>query len=63
MKIINRYILEELRGPIILSVFVFTFIFLLDIMVAMMENIIVKGISIIDILELVLLYSTILATD
>lgn len=56
MKIINRYILEELRGPIILSVFVFTFIFLLDIMVAMMENIIVKGISIIDILRLLSFY-------
>lgn len=56
MKIINKYILEELRGPIILSVFVFTFIFLLDIMVAMMENIIVKGISIIDILRLLSFY-------
>lgn len=56
MKIINKYILEELRGPIILSVFIFTFIFLLDIMVAMMENIIVKGISIIDILRLLSFY-------
>ncbi|MCI5724652.1 MULTISPECIES: LptF/LptG family permease [Fusobacterium] len=56
MKIINRYILEELRGPLILSVFVFTFIFLLDIMVAMMENIIVKGISIVDILRLLSFY-------
>lgn len=56
MKIINRYILEELKGPIILSVFVFTFIFLLDIMVAMMENIIVKGISLIDILRLLSFY-------
>ena len=56
MKIINRYILEELKGPIILSVFIFTFIFLLDIMVAMMENIIVKGISIVDILRLLSFY-------
>ena len=56
MKIINKYILEELRGPVILSIFVFTFIFLLDIMVAMMENIIVKGISIIDILRLLSFY-------
>lgn len=56
MKIINRYILEELRGPIVLSVFIFTFIFLLDIMVAMMENIIVKGISIIDVFRLLSFY-------
>lgn len=56
MKIINKYILDELKGPIILSVFIFTFIFLLDIMVAMMENIIVKGISIFDILRLLSFY-------
>jgi len=37
MKIINKYILDELKGPIILAVFVFTFIFLLDIVVTMME--------------------------
>jgi len=43
MKIINKYILDELKGPIILAVFVFTFIFLLDIVVTMMEHIIVKG--------------------
>ncbi|MDO4690700.1 MAG: LptF/LptG family permease [Fusobacterium sp.] len=56
MKIINKYILEELKGPVVLSVFIFTFIFLLDIMVTMMENIIVKGISLIDILRLLSFY-------
>lgn len=56
MKLINKYIMEELKGPIVLSIFIFTFIFLLDIMVAMMENIIVKGISIIDILRLLSFY-------
>ena len=56
MKIINRYILEELKGPIILSVFIFTFIFLLDIIVTMMEHIIVKGISVFDILRLLSFY-------
>ena len=52
MKIINKYILDELKGPIILAVFVFTFIFLLDIVVTMMEHIIVKGISVFDVLRL-----------
>lgn len=56
MKIINRYILQEVKGPIILSVSIFTFIFLLDIIVAMMENIIVKGISVFDILRMLSFY-------
>ena len=56
MKIINKYILDELKGPIILAVFVFTFIFLLDIVVAMMEHIIVKGISVFDVLRLLSFY-------
>lgn len=56
MKIINKYICEEIKGPVILSIFIFTFIFLLDIMVAMMENIIVKGISLIDIFRLLSFY-------
>lgn len=56
MKIINHYILQETKGPVILSVSIFTFIFLLDIIVAMMENIIVKGISIIDILRMLSFY-------
>ena len=56
MKIINKYILDELKGPIILAVFVFTFIFLLDIVVAMMEHIIVKGISVFNVLRLLSFY-------
>lgn len=56
MKIINKYILEELKGPIIASVFIFTFIFLLDVMVAMMESIIVKGVSLVDILRMLSFY-------
>ena len=56
MKIINKYILDELKGPIILAVFVFTFIFLLDIVVTMMEHIIVKGISVFDVLRLLSFY-------
>ena len=56
MKIINKYILDELKGPIILAVFVFTFIFLLNIVVTMMEHIIVKGISVFDVLRLLSFY-------
>lgn len=56
MKIIDSYILKECRGPIILSVSIFTFIFLLDIIVAMMENIIVKGISVFDVARILSFY-------
>src|SRR3712207_4361108 len=56
MKIINLYILKEGRGPVVLSVSIFTFIFLLDIIVAMMENIIVKGISVFDVTRILSFY-------
>lgn len=56
MKIINKYILDELKGLIILVVFVFIFIFLLDIVVIMMEYIIVKGILVFDVLRLFFFY-------
>lgn len=56
MKIIDRYILNEIKLPIIFGVSLFTFIFLIDIIVAMMENIIVKGISIIDVLRILSFY-------
>lgn len=56
MKIIDRYILNEIKLPVIFGVSLFTFIFLIDIIVAMMENIIVKGISIIDVLRILSFY-------
>ena len=56
MKIIEKYILEEVKMPILFGVSLFTFIFLIDIIVAMMENIIVKGISIIDIVRILSFY-------
>lgn len=62
MKIIDRYILEEIKLPVIFGVSLFTFIFLIEIIVTMMENIIVKGISIIDIIRILSFYlPTILA--
>ncbi|MGL4403273.1 MAG: LptF/LptG family permease [Fusobacteriaceae bacterium] len=56
MKIIERYILDELKMPVMMGVSIFTFIFLIDIIVAMMENIIVRGISLIDTLRLLSFY-------
>ena len=56
MKIIDRYILNEIKIPVIFGVSLFTFIFLIDIIVAMMENIIVKGISFIDVLRILSFY-------
>lgn len=56
MKIINRYILNEIKMPVLFGISLFTFIFLIDIMVAMMENIIVKGISIIDVIRILSFY-------
>ena len=56
MKIIEKYILEEVKMPVLFGISLFTFIFLIDIIVAMMENIIVKGISIIDIIRILSFY-------
>ncbi len=56
MKIIEKYILEEVKMPVLIANSLFTFIFLIDIIVAMMENIIVKGISIIDIIRILSFY-------
>ena len=40
MKIINRYILSEAKLPIIFGISLFTFIFMIEIIVSMMESII-----------------------
>ncbi|MGL5356657.1 MAG: LptF/LptG family permease [Cetobacterium sp.] len=56
MKIIERYILEDVKKPIIFGVSLFTFIFLIEIIVSLMENIIVKGISLIDVLRILSFY-------
>lgn len=56
MKIIERYILEDVKMPIIFGVSLFTFIFLIEIIVSLMESIIVKGISLIDVLRMLSFY-------
>ena len=56
MKIIEIYMLEDVKMPIIFGVSLFTFIFLIEIIVSLMENIIVKGISMIDVLRILSFY-------
>lgn len=56
MKIIERYILDDVKMPIAFGVSLFTFIFLIEIIVSLMENIIVKGMSIIDVLRILSFY-------
>jgi len=56
MKIIDRYILEEIKMPIFFGISLFTFIFIIEIIVTMMESIIVKGISLLDILRMLSFY-------
>jgi len=56
MKIIHKYILGEMKMPILFGVSLFTFIFLIDIMVQMMENVLVKGVSIIDVVRILSFY-------
>ena len=56
MKIINRYILSEAKLPIIFGVSLFTFIFMIEIIVSMMESIIIKGISFINVTRMLSFY-------
>lgn len=56
MKIIEKYILKEMQMPIFFGVSIFTFIFLMDIIVAMMENILIRGISILDTVRMLSFY-------
>lgn len=56
MKIIDNYILKEMKLPTIFGISLFTFIFLIEIVVSMMENIIVRGISLIDTLRMLSFY-------
>ena len=56
MKIINKYILSEAKLPIIFGISLFTFIFMIEIIVSMMESIIIKGISLIDVIRMLSFY-------
>lgn len=56
MKIINRYILSEVKLPTAFGISLFTFIFMIEIIVSMMESIIIKGISLIDVIRMLSFY-------
>lgn len=56
MKIVDKYFYEEMGAPIIFGISLFTFIFLIDALVEMMENIIVKNVPIKDVLSLISYY-------
>ena len=56
MKIIDKYILKEITMPVIFGISLFTFIFIIEIIVAMMESIIVKGISLLDVARMLSFY-------
>ncbi len=53
-KIINRYILKELAVPFLLTLFVFTFILLMGKILQLIDLMVNKGVSFIDISKLVL---------
>ncbi len=63
MKIINDYIIKESKMPILFGISLFTFIFLIEIIISMMENIIVRGISVIDVLRMLSFYIPIILSQ
>lgn len=52
MKILRNYIIQELIGPFLLSLFIFTFILLMGNMIKMADLVITKGVDIRDITRL-----------
>ncbi len=56
MKVFEKYILKELKFPILLGISIFTFIFLIEIIVTMMESIIVNSVSIFDMMRMLSFY-------
>lgn len=56
MKLIQKYILNEAKMPILFGISLFTFLFLIEIIVSLMESMIVKGISVLDMTRMVSFY-------
>lgn len=56
MKIIDKYLFNQLKMPILFGISLFTFIFLIELMVKMMESILVKRVPIFDMLHLLTYY-------
>lgn len=56
MKLVYKYFFKEMTLPVVFGISVFTFLFLIDFLIEMMENIIVKNIPAVDVLEMVSYY-------
>ncbi len=56
MKIIDKYLLKQLKMPILFGISLFTFVFLIELMVKMMEWVLVKRVPILDVLHLLTYY-------
>ena len=56
MKIIDKYLFNQLKMPVLFGVSLFTFIFLIELMVKMMESILVKKVPALDMLHLLTYY-------
>jgi lipopolysaccharide export system permease protein len=56
MKIIDRYLYNQLKMPVLFGISLFTFIFLIELMVKMMESILVKRVPALDMLHLLTYY-------
>lgn len=52
MKILDKYIYRELTLPIIFGISLFSFMFLIDMLVQMMENLLVKSVPLADVVAL-----------
>jgi len=56
MKIIDKYLFNQLKMPVLFGISLFTFIFLIEMMVKMMESILVKRVPALDMLHLLTYY-------
>ena len=56
MKIIDKYLFNQLKMPVLFGISLFTFIFLIELMVNMMESILVKRVPALDMLHLLTYY-------
>lgn len=56
MKIIDKYLFNQLKMPVLFGISLFTFIFLIELMVNMMESILIKRVPVFDILHLLTYY-------
>jgi len=56
MKIIDKYLFNQLKMPVLFGISLFTFIFLIEMMVKMMESILVKRVPALEMLHLLTYY-------